>query len=95
MTSDTNLPADLVGKIYFAGYTIFTLGNGDYQPLGGWRIVTVIANATSLIIVTLSISYLIPLLSAVVEKRVLAGRISPLPTSTSAGEVPPPTWSSS
>ena len=76
VTSDTKVPADLVGKVYFAGYTIFTLGNGDYQPLAGWRVVTVIANATTLIIVTLAITYLIPLLSAVVEKRALAGRIS-------------------
>lgn len=76
VSSDTGAPADLVGKIYFAGYTIFTLGNGDYQPVGGWRILTVVASAGGLMIVTLSITYLVPLLSAVVEKRALAGRIS-------------------
>ncbi len=76
VSSDSGAPADLVGKIYFAGYTIFTLGNGEYQPVGGWRILTVIASAGGLMIVTLSITYLVPLLSAVVEKRALAGRIS-------------------
>lgn len=76
VSSSTGVPADAIGKAYFAGYTIFTLGNGDLQPLGGWRAVTVVASASGLMIVTLAISYLVPLLSAVVEKRALAGRIA-------------------
>ena len=52
------------------------LGNGDYAPTGAWRVVTMVASASGLMIVTLSITYLVPLLSAVVEKRALAGRIS-------------------
>ena len=78
IATDTKSPADLVGKVYFAGYTIFTLGNGDYAPTGAWRLVTVVANAGGLVMVTLAITYLAPLLSAVVEKRALAGRISVL-----------------
>lgn len=78
VAADTKAPADLVGKIYFAGYTIFTLGNGDYAPTGAGRLVTVVANASGLMMVTLAITYLVPLLSAVVEKRTLAGRVSVL-----------------
>lgn len=72
----TGFPADLVGKIYFAGYTIFTLGNGDYKPVGAWQLATVVASVNGLMVVTLSITYLVPLLSAVVERRALAERIS-------------------
>lgn len=76
-------PADLVGKFYFAGYTVFTLGNGDYIPTGLWRLVTVVTSASGLMLITLSITYFVPLLKAVVEKRAFAGRISLLGSGTS------------
>lgn len=83
VVDSSGIPADFAGKAYYAGYVIFTLGNGDYQPEGVWELVTVLANGSGLMIVTLSITYLVPLLSAVVKMRALAGRISLL------GESPP------
>lgn len=69
----TGAPADLASRIYFVGYTLFTLGLGTYEPVGpGWEITTAVATFTGLFLVTLTISYLVPVLSAVVSKRSLA-----------------------
>lgn len=72
-------PADLPARIYFAGYTIFTLGLGDYVPGGGlWQILTALASLSGLFLITLAITYLVPVLSAVAESRRLASGISAL-----------------
>lgn len=63
-------------RFYFVGYTIFTLGNGDFAPNGAaWQLATVLATASGLILVTLAITYLISVLSAVVNKRTFAARV--------------------
>ena len=72
-------PANLVGRLYFTGYTVFTLGNGDYFPGdGAWQLATVLAVATGLVLVTLSITYLVPVVSAVALRRQLATYIASL-----------------
>lgn len=79
--ADSQMPADLIGRIYFTGYTVFTLGNGDYVPGEGfWQLATVVAIGTGLILVTLSITYLVPVASAVSQRRQLASYISSLGT---------------
>lgn len=79
--ADSQMPADFIGRIYFTGYTVFTLGNGDYVPGEGfWQLATVLAVATGLILVTLSITYLVPVASAVAERRQLASYINSLGT---------------
>ncbi|MBW3631608.1 MAG: potassium channel family protein [Chloroflexi bacterium] len=63
-------------RLYFVGYTVFTLGNGDWAPNGApWQLATVLATASGLILVTLAITYLISVLSAVVNKRTFAARV--------------------
>lgn len=70
-------PANLVGRLYFSGYTVFTLGNGDYAPGDGlWQLATIFAVGAGLILVTLSITYLVPVAAAVAARRQLA-RYSP------------------
>ncbi len=72
----TREPASASDRFYFVGYTIFTLGNGDFAPNGGrWQLATVLASASGLILVTLAITYLISVLSAVVTKRTFAARV--------------------
>ena len=64
---------------YFAGYTVFTLGNGDFAPNGmPWNVLTAAASGTGLVVITLAITYLIGVLSAVVEKRALAASFADL-----------------
>lgn len=81
LVADSQMPADLIGRIYFTGYTVFTLGNGDYVPGEGfWQLATVLAVTTGLILVTLSITYLVPVASAVAQRRQLASYINSLGT---------------
>ena len=77
--SQTSEPADLVGRAYFVGYSVFTLGNGDYRPGAGlWQLATVLAAGTGLVLVTLSITYLVPVASAVALRRQLASTVTAL-----------------
>jgi hypothetical protein len=71
--SATNLPADMVGRIYFVGYCLVTLGLGDYHPIGEpWKIATVLASANGFFFITLIAAYLLPLIAAVGAKRQFA-----------------------
>ncbi len=81
----TGLPGDFVDRLYFVGYTVFTLGIGDYIPGdGGWQIATVVATGTGLVMITMSITYLVPVASAVGDRRELASYISALGSSPAA-----------
>jgi hypothetical protein len=77
--ASSQAPADLPARVYFVGFTLFTLGNGDYVPAGPtWRVLTAVASFTGLFLVTLAITYLLPVVQAVAQKRSLAGRIHSL-----------------
>lgn len=77
--AETKVPADVWTRIYFTGYTLFTLGLGDYKPLGAfWQIVTAVAALNGFFLVTFSISYLIPVVSAATAEQQLASYISTL-----------------
>lgn len=66
-------------RLYFAGYTVFTLGIGDFTPArGGWQLLTVLAVASGLVVATLAVTYLLSLVSAVVQARSLAGQVAGL-----------------
>ncbi|SFC69067.1 Ion channel [Halobiforma haloterrestris] len=63
--------------IYFTGYTVFTLGNGDFVPRKGiWQFVTVLATGSGLLFVTLSVTYTLSVLDAVTQKRAFANNVS-------------------
>lgn len=75
----SNEPADFWARAYFTGFTLITLGVGDYRPIGAvWQMATVAAAANGFFLVTLAITYLLPLIQAVVQKRQTAAYISSL-----------------
>lgn len=79
VNGQTKLPADLWERIYFTGYTLFTLGMGDFQPQGApWQVATAIASANGFFLITIAITYLLPVVSAATQKRQLATYISSL-----------------
>jgi hypothetical protein len=79
LRTENLMPATLWEKIYFLGFTIITLGVGDYQPGGDiWRILTIVASFNGFILLTLAITYLISIVTSVISKRGLAGYISSL-----------------
>ncbi|MDP8970227.1 MAG: potassium channel family protein [Actinomycetota bacterium] len=66
-------------RVYFAGYTLFTLGNGEYAPKGTlWQLATILALTNGLGLVTLAITYLVPVTSAATHKRAVAAYIAGL-----------------
>ena len=68
-----------VDRVYYTGYTIFTLGNGDYAPRDGvWQIATVLATGGGMLFVTLSITYILSVLDAVSQKRAFANGVTGL-----------------
>ena len=74
-----NQPITWTDRVYYAGYTIFTMGNGDYVPRDGvWQIATAVATGGGMLFVTLSITYVLSVLDAVSQKRAFASGVSGL-----------------
>ncbi|MEC4985671.1 MAG: potassium channel family protein [Oscillatoria sp. PMC 1068.18] len=73
------IPASWIERIYFTGFTLSTLGLGDYQPHGKiWQLATAICSANGFFLVTLTFAYLLPVVSAATSQRQLAVYISAL-----------------
>ncbi|WP_049895719.1 potassium channel family protein [Halopiger xanaduensis] len=70
-------PVSWSDRLYFTGYTIFTLGIGDFAPrTGRWQFVTILATGNGLLFVTLSVTYALNVLEAVTQKRAFASTVS-------------------
>lgn len=66
ISSNTRMPADLWETLYYAGFTLSTLGVGDYVAAGdGWRVLSSAAAFCGLTFITAAITYIVPVLSAV------------------------------
>lgn len=69
----TGAAADWSERIYYVGYTLFTLGNGDFAPNSSFtQAVTVMTNLTGMFLITLSVTYFLPVISASVGSRSFA-----------------------
>ncbi len=69
----TGEPADGWSRLYFTGYTMFTLGIGDYVPGASfWQVAAVVATATGLSQVTLVVTYLLSVTSSVTQRRMVS-----------------------
>lgn len=83
VNATTGQPAGFLERLYFAGSTLITLGIGDYRPEGRvWQVLTPVAAANGFFLVTLVITYLLPLVQAVQQRREVAIYI------TALGETP-------
>ena len=79
LESKSGTPASFVERIYYAGYTLTTLGPGDYSPRGGaWLVVTVLATVNGLFMFTMAITYIVPIITATAQQRQAATLISGL-----------------
>lgn len=66
----TGRPADIGERAYYVGYTLFTLGTGEYVPAtDATRAASVLANSLGMFLLTLSVTYLLPVISASVQSR--------------------------
>ncbi|UJH92309.1 potassium channel family protein [Antarcticibacterium sp. 1MA-6-2] len=77
VNSSTKLPADLYEKIYYSGFTISTLGVGDFTATSDlWRFFTILFSFSGLILLTMSVTYLLLAVSAALDQRKLGVNIS-------------------
>jgi hypothetical protein len=71
--TNTGEPASISGVIYFSGYILATLGNGDLKPQGEiWRLITNILSFSGLVFITMTVSYLMNVLAGDTQKRKLS-----------------------
>lgn len=82
LSNDTRIPADFLSRFYYAGFTITTLGTGNYVPNGGlWQVLSIIAAANGFFLVTISATYIFSVLTALNERRAIGASVGHLGSS--------------
>lgn len=72
----TGFSEGTIEVIYFVGYTLSSLGNGDLKAGSDfWRIVTNIMSFYGFFFITLTITYILPVLDAAIKRRTLSAYI--------------------
>lgn len=79
MNVETNSSTTVINKIFYTGYTLSTLGLGDMESTSDfWDVLTAILSFTGLILISIAITYLIPVVSAEIMKRKISVYINTL-----------------
>ena len=79
LTTPDKLPSSFFDRLYYAGYTLTTLGPGDFVPGDElWQFVTVLAAVNGLFLFTMAITYIVPIVSATAQQRQLATLVNAL-----------------
>ena len=90
--SNSSEQASLSEIIYFIGSSFSTLGIGDYVPTEApWTILTTLGALVISSLISLSISYFVPVLNAVTEKRLATTKVELI--GETAAEVLAASWS--
>ena len=72
-------PASFVERVYYAGYTLTTLGPGDFTPGSPlWQMATVLGAINGLFLFTMASTYIVPIVAATAAQRELATLINAL-----------------
>lgn len=67
----------MVDYLYYAGYVLFTLGNGEITPTNGTvQLLTSLASASGMLNLSLAVSYILSMISGVIKRRSFATTIS-------------------
>ncbi len=77
VNSTTHVPATTPQRIYYTGYVLSTLGNGDFK--GGtnlWLIASALLSFSGILTITTAITYMVPVLTAVTSRRALSIRLA-------------------
>ncbi|MCC9135366.1 hypothetical protein ACFSKU_11460 [Pontibacter silvestris] len=77
VNSTTNELATPKQVLYYTGYLLSTMGNGDYKAgTDNWRVYSAIISFSGLIMITIAITYVVPVVNAVTQRRALSIRIA-------------------
>lgn len=75
----TGAPAAFAERIYFTGYSLWTMGNGDFSPRGAfYQVATGVAALNGMILVTLVVTFLVSVIAAVADKRSFSSQVTAL-----------------
>jgi hypothetical protein len=84
VNATTTLSASPVERLYYAGYSLTTIGYGDFRASGPWsQLLSVVCGFNGLFLITLAITYSIPVVSSSVDKRRLSAVIGAIGRSSS------------
>ena len=73
VTAARSLPASALDKLYYSGYVLSTMGNGDFKPGSTrWQLVTAVFSFAGFIFITTAMTYVISVASAIIDKRSLS-----------------------
>ena len=73
VTAAKGLPASALDKLYYSGYVLSTMGNGDFKPGSTrWQLVTAVFSFAGFIFITTAMTYVISVASAIIDKRSLS-----------------------
>lgn len=79
VSSPARVPASVTERVYFVGYTLATLGTGSFVAQGlVWRMGEVLVALTGFAVATLSLTFLMSVVSGVASKRSLAADLATL-----------------
>jgi len=82
INATTQISANNWEKFYYAGFIISTVGIGDFIANSNmWKIISDIYAFTGLVFITMSITYFIPVLSAVIKQKQLSLELNSLGSS--------------
>lgn len=77
ITAKDNASIKFVDTLWYIASLMFTIGNGDYTPNAGiWKFLSSIVGMSGMLMITLSVTYILQIISAVVNKRSLASQIT-------------------
>jgi hypothetical protein len=63
--------------VWYVAYTMFTVGNGDFYPNGAiWQFFSSLIGIGGMLLITLSVTYILQVVSAVVNKRAFASQVT-------------------
>lgn len=77
--ADTGEAASFASTIYFTAASVATTGLGDFIPASdGWRLLTGLASISGIGLITLGVTYLVPIIQAGVNRLHVAQRLNSL-----------------
>ncbi|MFP4597247.1 MAG: ion channel [Persicimonas sp.] len=74
--ADIETAANTTERIWFTLYTVSTMGNGEFKPgTGLFQVISGLASLSAISLLSLVVTYVVQLLSAVVHKRTFAAEV--------------------
>lgn len=75
--ADSGEQASFASVIYFTAASVATTGLGDFVPSSdGWRLLTGLVSVSGIAVITLAVTYLVPIIQAAVNRLHLAQRLN-------------------